>query len=330
MVSRASLISRAFGKSGALASVAEASTPASNRKISSAGMGAGASGQSVVASFNDLATLTGMNTGDTVLVTATNKIYVYNGVGWFIIATVTNASPTAITGVDATYALTQDATPTVITAVSTDPEGFALTWSYAVTTGSLGSTATVTQADNVFTITPSSSESDAGTFSITFNVNDGINGSVSTISAFTLAFIPTIDLLVVGGGGSGAMRHGGGGGAGSFAGVGNVGGGGGGVSGSLGGGSDARRPPPLSAMSTPTNNAPPNTARWPWYVAGPLIGLTVPVLLIIGNKSFGISSSMRHVCAACFPADIKFFKYDWKKEVWNFFFVMHQLLLLEY
>jgi len=216
MVSRASLISRAFGKSGALASVAEASTPASNRKISSAGMGAGASGQSVVASFNDLATLTGMNTGDTVLVTATNKIYVYNGVGWFIIATVTNASPTAITGVNATYALTQDATPTVITAVSTDPEGFALTWSYAVTTGSLGSTATVAQADNVFTITPSSSESDAGTFSITFNVNDGINGSVSTVSAFTLAFIPTIDLLVVGGGGSGAMRHGGGGGAGEY------------------------------------------------------------------------------------------------------------------
>jgi uncharacterized membrane protein YedE/YeeE len=60
---------------------------------------------------------------------------------------------------------------------------------------------------------------------------------------------------------------------------------------------------------------------WPWYVAGPLIGLTVPVLLIIGNKAFGISSSLRHVCAACFPANVKFFKYDWKKEVWNLFFV---------
>ncbi len=60
---------------------------------------------------------------------------------------------------------------------------------------------------------------------------------------------------------------------------------------------------------------------WPWYVAGPLIGLTVPVLLIIGNKSFGISSSLRHICAACLPANIKFFKYDWKKEMWNLFFV---------
>lgn len=60
---------------------------------------------------------------------------------------------------------------------------------------------------------------------------------------------------------------------------------------------------------------------WAWYVAGPLIGLTVPTLLIIGNKSFGISSSLRHICASCVPANISFFKYDWKREVWNLIFV---------
>ncbi|EKB61741.1 YeeE/YedE family protein [Bergeyella zoohelcum] len=60
---------------------------------------------------------------------------------------------------------------------------------------------------------------------------------------------------------------------------------------------------------------------WPWYVAGPLIGLTVPALLILGNKSFGISSSLRHICAACVPTNIPFFKYNWRKEVWNLFFV---------
>lgn len=63
------------------------------------------------------------------------------------------------------------------------------------------------------------------------------------------------------------------------------------------------------------------TKPWPWYVAGPLIGLTVPALLLLGNKSFGISSSLRHMCAACIPAKIPFFTYDWKKEVWNLFFV---------
>ncbi|MFD2918712.1 YeeE/YedE family protein [Terrimonas rubra] len=61
---------------------------------------------------------------------------------------------------------------------------------------------------------------------------------------------------------------------------------------------------------------------WPWYIAGPLIGLTVPVLLLLGNKSFGISSSLRHICAACLPAKIPFFTYDWKKEAWNLFFVL--------
>ena len=60
---------------------------------------------------------------------------------------------------------------------------------------------------------------------------------------------------------------------------------------------------------------------WPWYVAGPIVGLTVPVLLLLGNKSFGISSSLRHICAACVPAKIPFFTYDWKKEMWNFYFV---------
>ena len=60
---------------------------------------------------------------------------------------------------------------------------------------------------------------------------------------------------------------------------------------------------------------------WPWYISGPLIGLMVPVLLLAGNKSFGISSSLRHICAACIPAKIPFFQYDWKKEAWNLFFV---------
>lgn len=65
---------------------------------------------------------------------------------------------------------------------------------------------------------------------------------------------------------------------------------------------------------------------WPWWVAGPLIGLTVPILLIIGNKSFGISSSLRHICAACVPAKIPFFSYDWKKENWNLMFVLGILI----
>ena len=60
---------------------------------------------------------------------------------------------------------------------------------------------------------------------------------------------------------------------------------------------------------------------WSWWAAGIIIGLTVPTLLILGNKHFGISSSFRHICAACLPTKIPFFQYDWKKESWNLFFV---------
>lgn len=61
---------------------------------------------------------------------------------------------------------------------------------------------------------------------------------------------------------------------------------------------------------------------WPWYVSGPLIGLMVPLLLVLGNKSFGISSSLRHFCAACIPTNVKFFQYNWRAEIWNLIFVL--------
>ena len=164
-----------------------------------------------------LVALTGMATGETCLVTSLNRIFMYTGSGWFKIADMTNASPTDITGVESTYSLATDGTATVITAVSTDPEGFPLTWSYAVTTGSLGSTATVSQADNVFTITPSSTEADAGEFSITFSVTDGATGAVNAVSAFTLAFGPatfsnTLDFTIINpSGNAGVWGHQGGG-----------------------------------------------------------------------------------------------------------------------
>ncbi len=65
---------------------------------------------------------------------------------------------------------------------------------------------------------------------------------------------------------------------------------------------------------------------WHWSVAGIFIGLTVPTLLILGNKTFGVSSSLRHICAACFPGNISFFNYNWKKEIWNLFFVSGTLI----
>jgi uncharacterized membrane protein YedE/YeeE len=65
---------------------------------------------------------------------------------------------------------------------------------------------------------------------------------------------------------------------------------------------------------------------WPWYLAGTVIGLTVPTLLLLGNKRLGISSTLRQLCAACVPANIPFFKYDWKNDSWNLFFAVGLLI----
>jgi len=63
-------------------------------------------------------------------------------------------------------------------------------------------------------------------------------------------------------------------------------------------------------------------SEWPWYVAGPIIGLFVPALLIVGNKVFGISSSLSHLCSAIAPGKIEYLRYDWRRAgLWNLLFV---------
>ena len=143
----------------------------------------------IVADMAGLIALTGMSAGSQAYVTANNKLYFYTGSGWYLIATVQNDAPSAITGVDGSYSLAIDGTATTITAVSTDPEGFSLTWAY--TASGLGSIATVSQADNVFTVTPSTDAANAGSFTLTISATDGINGAVSTIPSFSLQFSVT-------------------------------------------------------------------------------------------------------------------------------------------
>lgn len=72
------------------------------------------------------------------------------------------------------------------------------------------------------------------------------------------------------------------------------------------------------------------TGVLPWYVAGPLIGLVVPLLLIVGGKVFGLSSNLRHLCAAVpLPSSLKpgFLRYDWARTGrWNLVFALGILL----
>lgn len=62
---------------------------------------------------------------------------------------------------------------------------------------------------------------------------------------------------------------------------------------------------------------------WPWWVAGPAIGLTVPFLLVVGNRMLGISGTLRAACAAVAPGRAEYFRFDWRRAgAWNLVFAL--------
>ena len=62
--------------------------------------------------------------------------------------------------------------------------------------------------------------------------------------------------------------------------------------------------------------------RWDWYIAGPLLGLFVPLLMVTANKLLGISSVFEHICAVVVPGSRKVLsRYDRQKNGWKFWFV---------
>jgi hypothetical protein len=62
---------------------------------------------------------------------------------------------------------------------------------------------------------------------------------------------------------------------------------------------------------------------WNWYIAGPLIGLFVPALLIGANKMLGISSSFEHLCMMVLPEDRHaIFNFNWKESGWKIYFAI--------
>jgi uncharacterized membrane protein YedE/YeeE len=65
---------------------------------------------------------------------------------------------------------------------------------------------------------------------------------------------------------------------------------------------------------------------WSWYVAGPIIAIVYTMLAMFG-KSFGISSSLRAVCAiAGAGKKVPFFDFDWKSQIWNLMFILGSII----
>jgi hypothetical protein len=135
----------------------------------------------------------GNTQGDQAYVTGNNRLYIWNGSGWYNVALL-NLAPSIQSVLDSDnnqspFSLAIDGTPTTITITATDSDGDPITYGYNADSNFNG-LATLSQANNVFTITPFSQDSATTTSgTITFTATDDVNVASSGVQTFTLNFL---------------------------------------------------------------------------------------------------------------------------------------------
>lgn len=58
-----------------------------------------------------------------------------------------------------------------------------------------------------------------------------------------------------------------------------------------------------------------------WYIAGPLLGISIPIILLVLEKQLGVSSSLRVLGSYLVPR-VEYFAYDRKSDLWQLYFVV--------
>lgn len=187
-----------------------------NVQVNSAGnaleFAAAGGAMTVYSTLADLIAVSSPSAGDMAFVSENNNVYIRAASGWRKIATI-NESPTAVSGHSSSYPSFADNAYTDITMASTDPEGFDVTWSYAVSGNgtlsgtninnsggtTLASIAVQTANSNsggtntiTYRITRQTT-SVGGDFNITFTATDSQSTQTSDTGAiaFTLSFSVT-------------------------------------------------------------------------------------------------------------------------------------------
>ncbi len=130
---------------------------------------------------------TGVSIGSEAYVESTDSLYIWtvNNV-WQQISTV-NTPPSALTNYLPIYYLASNGATTIISFNSSDPELVPLNWGFNLVSGVLGNT-TITNAANVFTITPSTNPVDEGLFTVNFFASDGLYSANANIQ-FNLSLV---------------------------------------------------------------------------------------------------------------------------------------------
>ena len=157
---------------------------------------AGADGGSITRYANVAAFPGSPTAADLAYANDTNTVYVYNGSSWDRISSGSDESPRVTTEPDtSTHALNADGSTSTLTMVAEDPEGFDIEYAIKYNTSGgalpsqLASATTINQSTGVFTFTPSTTTSHAGTFNARLTASDGNRVTIRTVP-FSLVFYP--------------------------------------------------------------------------------------------------------------------------------------------
>jgi len=161
--------------------------------ITSDGLAAGVAGAVTIYSARANLPASGNTAGDQAYVTANNRLYIWNGSGWYNVALLNIApgisSVTDSDGGTTPFTLATDGTATTITITAVDSDGDPITFA-ASADSAFNGLGTISQSSNVFTITPKSQDSattSSGT--ITFTATDGVNTASSGVQTFSLTYL---------------------------------------------------------------------------------------------------------------------------------------------
>ena len=125
----------------------------------------------------------------------TKALYIWDGLEWDRVYTGSQTTPSFTTDPPASLLLNTDGSNNVVTVAATDAEGFPISYEFDGFSGSNSYTesslppqiSSLSKNNGVFTFTPSTSESNAGTFTGRFKASDGLQTTAKS-TLFQLSF----------------------------------------------------------------------------------------------------------------------------------------------
>ena len=131
------------------------------------------------------------NEGDLAFLSDSDTLHINNGSEWIKVWAGPDEKPIWTAELPSSVALNSDGTANTLAVAATDPEGFDITYTYDTSPSNQAQATIVNNNDGTFTLTPSITEIDAGSFTFRAKATDGIH-VISTTTTAALSFTTPI------------------------------------------------------------------------------------------------------------------------------------------